>query len=1575
MANAGDDSAANLSSLFANLKPSGRAPSVPYTQGSPSQSNENRQSNPFDFTTYATSTRSPEGVSSNVLTSDHPQPFNGSQTHLPTVMNTRAKSATPQPTAEQTPSGHTNSLLSLLKFTKPSQNPPTPPHSSAPPPKPHYGATQGTQSPGNLTMHGRRISASDLVPSLSPRPQTNPSGGSLNGTPSLSRATTESGVTTIAHQQDYLLRLSNRKPAQDTAGSTSGDADVSKAKNRSPVEPPIDEPVSQVENDFTGGTAQKELIQRLTSPQEAPPKRNDSPIRIFGSNDGKEPTPFDPQDIPKSEPSKESIFTYVNPFEQLAASSPRKVKTKPATAKSAANKTNGEGHKRKSNEPSPAPSHPASRRRLTPGGSDILQSIEGDQTVSEGDTKSQHEALGKLGAPTTDTETVADALNEVGAVVSKQVDVALAQAKTSNDRVGAKDEALEKTDEEPEAVLEILEERLQKTAIEVKKELEAEPNKGVLESIMPEPAAQVVKDIINQAARGNVDDHYEEDENVERSLVRQGDGSSVYVYNFPLKPFVSIDLKQDKLPTRSFHEDTVVEIARLKKEFDQTDRTLTTASSDYIIYAMPKNGGVRIIRQDDGHDKQVFRDTRDRIFNASVSTAPPTSQLYGTQTLIATAVSGSVYWTVISKSDENGVKFESIETNGLTFPPVPTHDDNTSGGQLKTRAKKSSRHPEFFAIGRGKSIQIIFPFHAKSSNLTISPSVIDSEKYFRDRSLKINTGKAGKDFTFSEDDTVIVTLDKAGRLRLWDIRDLINESNGIASKIAPIEVKSPILTFPTTVPSEKSWPTSVLFVDKLRPYTKGIALRYVIVGMKQNHTLQLWDLGLGKAVQELNFPHEKESDAICSVCYHPSSGIIVVGHPTRNSIYFIHLSAPKYNLPSMSQAAFVQRLANKDSTLPKPESTAIMSGMREYSFLSKGQLRSVDLLPMSQERALGEPSDESPLFELYMMHSKGVTCLSIKREDLGWSVDNKVLHPVDAEDAGLVIVKDLKEPQSRPFSEPSSVNGDAASTTASLSSKSRDAAKASITSAYKELSDVKLADAEASNAIVGLNGPSSIDKSDKKKKKKFGDSGIPPPAPVVPDTYANAAQRAHTPVGQAGTVATESSKLPTKSRTTNNPDPVPALSDNKVKRPAPDAQVSTPGLPEAFFEKGLEEIEKTMSAVFSKALSQELDSFHRRLDDDKRVQDAAGAAKQEAILRLISSTLTDNVDKALSRHISTSIQEVVLPAISNVTASALNKKISEVLTEQLQRTLPVQLKAALPEAVNRIVQSPAMLKHVSEQVTSKVASNVEKGFAALMQSNITPAFQNLAISTAHKMSAETERRIAEQLENAENQRRLETAKLTTTLEQLTALIQAQSETIHTMAAAQFDFQAEILRLQQDQQDFQLRVNSTMAATGQTQEPEELLSGPLEPEASPEQDDLARIDQLMSTGKLEEGTIAWVQSLYQAELFDKFFVHFSTDLLQQCQTIVKLSVGAAVTVSFEKNMTKRLEWLETVINSFDPHDPDIRDVTPRIMGVLRQRLETQYMNIAEQNPQDPVLRRIPPLTARVREIASLHSSMA
>jgi hypothetical protein len=49
------------------------------------------------------------------------------------------------------------------------------------------------------------------------------------------------------------------------------------------------------------------------------------------------------------------------------------------------------------------------------------------------------------------------------------------------------------------------------------------------------------------------------------------------------------------------------------------------------------------------------------------------------------------------------------------------------------------------------------------------------------------------------------------------------------------------------------------------------------------------------------------------------------------------------------------------------------------------------------------------------------------------------------------------------------------------------------------------------------------------------------------------------------------------------------------------------------------------------------------------------------------------------------------------------------------------------------------------------------------------------------------------------------------------------------------------------------------------------------------------------------------------------------------------------------------------------DADIREVAPKIMDILIQRLDALYMSTAENNPQDHILRKIPPLSRRAQAL--------
>ncbi|KAF9238606.1 hypothetical protein DTO027I6_7656 [Penicillium roqueforti] len=1396
-----------------------------------------------------------------------------------------------QPQPQHTNSGSVD-LLNLLRF---SQRPGASAQPQVPAAAPDH--LQPPPAQGAPSSHGRNISASDLVATLFGQQAPAAPAAAPAGPPPAFQSGQPEGPN--ENTQDMLLRLLNRsRPGPAVAESPA----LASTQQVPYMQAAVDEHQNQ--------TAKNVFMEVVDESPRAPA----NPETVVSPN------------------SKDSMFTYVNPFDQLAAISP--VNKSPQSASGIQSPAVEVTQKQKINvstklEPSQTPELAAPR--------------EGTQSpiLNEDQREAVHEVVGRF-------------VDEISRSLSGDEPRAATEVKT------AVPTAQEKSSE---AFLSSIASQLRETTAEAKEAASLTQVDELVKETESPTVPVALK--VTESTEALADSWESAEDSAEKEEERV-----VSVYNFPMRPFISIAVKATSGKLTTFRDDDVMDIARLKKEFDQLDRSLTAATSEYIVYALAKTGGIRIIRQDDGSDRQVFRSTRDRVFNVALCTAPTAAGDSEVQAILGIGVSGSVYWALISRSGKDFFDMDALESESLIFPPFPASDENTSGGQLKTRAKRSTRHTNLFAIGRGKNIYVVSPKAAMSPAYGVSGTqrTVNTEKFFKERALKISTGKAGKDFAFSDDDSVIASLDKTGRLRFWDINDMLNDASFVEGP-APAEIRVPLTTFVTGSPTEKSWPTSVLFLDKLRAYSRSMALRYVLVGLKQNHTLQLWDIGLGKAVQELKFPHENESDAICSVAYHPSSGVIVVGHPTRNSIYFAHLSAPRYNLPQMSQAAYIRDLNDKDNTLPKPESTACLSGIREISLGSKGQLRSLELLPITKSATDKRGTEETPLFELYVMHSRGVTCLNIKKEDLGWTADNKVIRPIDALEQGVIEISDLQTFPTYATDDPS-LNGDTASIQSRVGPK--ESAKkpeigelASGVAPSRNASPIKLAKKKEEIS----EAPAVVEKSEKKKKKKA--------------SAAAEAAKAKEPSLTAGV----------------EPLPVPAAAAKELQTLASSttamgatqaAEHAVPGfgLSSEAFSKHIQTLQGSVSSEFNKSLGHEFENLHRRFDDERRSWDAASSAKQDQVLRLVSSTLSDNVEKNLARIVSASIQTDVIPVIADATSAAVNKQLNGAVSQQLGGAFNEELRQVLPKAVINAMQQAPVVKAVSDSVAQKLAPRIEAEVTRVMQSSIAPMIESLARITK-KVESDMERHFQEQINYYEAQRQSDTAKI----EEMSALLRGLSNTVSLLAANQGH---QLQQTQSPQHEIPHReiLNANKHSTRQPSEnqvrmPQPLSQPVLQPQAipvqapvpvpvaspvarSPEEIEMGDIVQLINTAHYEQGTIKWLQSNQQADLFDNFFVHISPAYLSRLSAIVMLSVAVAVTTTMQTNIGQRLHWLEVVLQNVNPRDTDLREVAPRILDIMSQRLNTLYMSVVERNPHDPILRLISPLARRARE---LHASLS
>ncbi|TKA25565.1 hypothetical protein B0A50_05426 [Salinomyces thailandicus] len=1279
----------------------------------------------------------------------------------------------------------------------------------------------GTALGGQLQT-STSVSASEQTLTASPQRKPSVSGALPSPLAGLGAERNSTPQTSSGNQQDFLLNLLRKpnapKPVESIENESAASHDT--AKNDSSVD---------------------RLAQSLA---EADISREPTPARHFGSRASRGNTPFE-----APQPTKAAMFSYVNPFDELSASSPL-------------NRT-------------PGPESQSELKKM-----EILKHNR-DASGTNGENGGPAAKTRKLetSAPETNGkgQSVSEALEGVGEKVDKQAEQALSQAETRERQVPATtgDNAADKA---------------------------ANPRKGTADNYDVESSWESAEDSAN-----------------EKTLAQP-----VKVYNFPMKPFVTIHIKSTgaAIPIR---QDNFMVVAQLKKEFDQMDRCLVTASQAHIVYAQTAtkkdNSGFRLIRQETGDHKQVFRSSGERIFSLQICSSPDPGN--DVESVLGTGVNGSVFWTNLSRSEPELFGDDDVQAQGFIMPAVASAEENASNSPVKTRAKCSTRHPQFFALSRSKMIHIISPDAVKDKSYT-HPTTrkVDSAKYLAESGIRINTGKAGKDFAFSEDDSVIVSLDKSGVVKFWNIRDITQRLRDESEwSHEPVELKEPIWSLAAAASGskadEKPSVSSVMLLDKERPHHKGVALRYMLVGFKQNHILQLWDLGLGKAVQELRLPHEKDSDGFCSITYHPKTGIVALGHPTRNSIYFVHLSAPKYNLPPLDQARYVNLLASHDKSLPKPESTAIMSGLRECSLNNVGQLRSLDMLKTPVDNASVKGSVDETLFELYVLHSKGVFGMPVKRADLGWDAQSKMVAPVDAVTAGVVDVLDLVLPPAK----------DVNAATASSSS---------VETAIKKNEKVQIKKAEAARPAP----QKTVDTATRRTT-----ASPAPPAPNNPQRDVKA-EKPSMQVPEA----------PTPSQTSAVNPPIVtadsyAMAAQRTKSPARDKAVENAASASIFgpFDPSGTTTNTVAAADgnMENLLSKQFDSLYQRLDADKRVSDAAGAAKQDAVLRLVSSTLTENVEQSLSRIITSSIDKEVIPALTSTTSSMIEKKLAEVLPQQLGSVTQREIKAALPSALQTILKDGSLHQGISDQVAQKVQQQVVN--------TMSTSLPRMATQAAQKMVADLESRTSQRLREADLQRQQDNAKI----EQLSSMVHNLSQTMQSMADGQKAFQEEMRKMQQ------AHVKETAAPASASEPAPAAPVEEVDPEKAAEEAEVSRITQMLVDGNYEGAT--WLQSANQASLFDRLFIRVNPAYLRQVSGLVALSVSAAITASFSTEIDARLEWLSEVLGQMNTADPDICDVAPKIMDVLSQRLQGAYMELSEVNPRDARLRRISALNRQVNEV--------
>jgi len=231
------------------------------------------------------------------------------------------------------------------------------------------------------------------------------------------------------------------------------------------------------------------------------------------------------------------------------------------------------------------------------------------------------------------------------------------------------------------------------------------------------------------------------------------------------------------------------------------------------------------------------------------------------------------------------------------------------------------------------------------------------------------------------------------------------------------------------------------------------------------------------------------------------------------------------------------------------------------------------------------------------------------------------------------------------------------------------------------------------------------------------------------------------------------------------------------------------------------------------------------------------------------------------------------------------------------------------------------------------------------------------------------------------------------LDKLSQVLQGMAITLQTMSDTQVVFHEKILK---ERRQASLGEGVPSSASRQVSTARHSPSPapiarpvPVVPK-SREELELDEITKLMEEGRYEEGSIRWLQSTQPVELFDNLFVRFTPEYLAtDVSPLVAFSVAVTVANSLATNTPQRLEWISSAFDAVDlrvrpltssestsmqctdsKQDPEIADLSqhaPALISSLIQKLESLYMTMAEHDPADPVLRTIPSIAKKARDM--------
>ncbi|KAJ7273234.1 hypothetical protein C8J57DRAFT_1317219 [Mycena rebaudengoi] len=150
----------------------------------------------------------------------------------------------------------------------------------------------------------------------------------------------------------------------------------------------------------------------------------------------------------------------------------------------------------------------------------------------------------------------------------------------------------------------------------------------------------------------------------------------------------------------------------------------------------------------------------------------------------------------------------------------------------------------------------------------------------------------------------------------------------------------------------------------------------------------------------------------------------------------------------------------------------------------------------------------------------------------------------------------------------------------------------------------------------------------------------------------------------------------------------------------------------------IRKMEESLHTRIGRLIGKEMDKQHQRLEDARAHDQSEDFARQEKILKLISTELTRNTTRVVEMAVKSEVQNSVLPALENITKNevraALNDQVSSGFVDFISQSMPIEME--------KLLLRPDISAHFAQMLSSSLTPLIDRHVKDAVNKSLIPSF-------------------------------------------------------------------------------------------------------------------------------------------------------------------------------------------------------------------------------------------------------------